>query len=315
MALSTNLVSYYKFDSSNSNDSVGSNNGTDTTISYVAGLIGNGASYTANSSRISLGDPANLKFSGAHTLNIWINMGGTNRANLDQLFSKGNDGTDFSCITLYWSNSNTLVYGINANRTTNTRVEISNTVTVDSNWHMVTAVYTGTNMYLYWDGTQIATTSTSITIDTTDNWYIGNTNSTRSVNKKLDEAGMWSRALSGSEITQLYNSGNGNQYPFGNAYTITAAVGAFVLTGISALFTKAMRMAVTVGDFTLTGINAIFRLGKGIVAGVGQFILTGNPANLIGPFRTVWTDISKPNTSWTDGNKPSTTWTDITKGQ
>lgn len=44
MALDTNLVSYYKLDS-NSNDSVGSNNGTDTSVSYVAGKIGNAGSY------------------------------------------------------------------------------------------------------------------------------------------------------------------------------------------------------------------------------------------------------------------------------
>lgn len=314
MALSTNLVSFYKFNG-DSLDSVGSNNGSDTSISYVTGLIVQAASYTSSSSRISLGDPANLKFSGAHTLNIWINMGGTNRVNFDQLFYKGNDGVDFGCIWFYWTGTNTLRYSINSNRASSgTLINCdASAITVDSNWHMATAVYDGSDMYIYWDGTQIGTTAAAITIDTTDNWYIGNTNFTRSVNKKLDMAGMWSRALTGSEVTQLYNSGAGIEYPFGSSYTITAGVGAFVLTGITTAFTKAMRMAVSVGNFTLTGLSVIFRLGKGMVAGVGQFILTGNPANLIGPARTVWTNISKTTTSWTNSNKPSTTWTDKAK--
>jgi hypothetical protein len=30
----------------------------------------------------------------------------------------------------------------------------------------------------------------------------------------IDEVGIWSRALSSTEVTALYNSGNGFQYPF-----------------------------------------------------------------------------------------------------
>ena len=30
----------------------------------------------------------------------------------------------------------------------------------------------------------------------------------------IDEAGIWSRALSGTEITELYNAGAGITYPF-----------------------------------------------------------------------------------------------------
>lgn len=51
MALTDNLISYYKLDS-NSNDSVGTNNGTDTSVSYVAGKIGNAASFNGSTSTI-----------------------------------------------------------------------------------------------------------------------------------------------------------------------------------------------------------------------------------------------------------------------
>jgi len=43
MALTDNLISYWKLDG-NSTDSVGSNNGTDTSVSYFTGLIGQAGS-------------------------------------------------------------------------------------------------------------------------------------------------------------------------------------------------------------------------------------------------------------------------------
>ena len=54
MALSDNLVAYYKLDG-NSNDSVASNNGTDTNISYSSsyGKISQGASFNGSSSKIA----------------------------------------------------------------------------------------------------------------------------------------------------------------------------------------------------------------------------------------------------------------------
>lgn len=36
---------------------------------------------------------------------------------------------------------------------------------------------------------------------------------------RIDALGIWRRVLSAAEITQLYNSGNGLEYPFGAAYT------------------------------------------------------------------------------------------------
>lgn len=64
------IVSYWNFDS-NSNDQVGSNNGTDTSVSYVAsGGIGNVADFTAgNTSAITIPDAADLSFGNGTTDN------------------------------------------------------------------------------------------------------------------------------------------------------------------------------------------------------------------------------------------------------
>ncbi len=42
---------------------------------------------------------------------------------------------------------------------------------------------------------------------------------------KIDEIGIWNRILTAGEITQLYDSGNGQSYPFTLSHTITASAG------------------------------------------------------------------------------------------
>ena len=70
MALTDNLISYYKLDS-NSNDSVGTNNGTDTSVSYVAGKIGNSGSFNGSTSIIKC-PAASIRPTGNFTVNAWI---------------------------------------------------------------------------------------------------------------------------------------------------------------------------------------------------------------------------------------------------
>lgn len=309
MALSTNLVSYWKLDESsgNASDSVGSNTATNSNVTYGTGKINNGAIFNGSSSAFTF---ATVPVTGSSSFSVsfWLKAG-----SLVSGMSALHFGTDASnqAFNVYLDASSKIA----ANFTGGGGQVTSTTSLSTSVFQLFTLTYDGTNVRLYVNGTLENTSSsyTSANIGTTNKFigkYAGNTNWW---NGSIDEIGMWSRALTGSEVTQLYNGGAGVEYPFGSSYTITAGVGAFVLTGITTAFTKAMRMAVTVGNFTLTGLSVIFRLGKGMVAGVGQFILTGNPANLIGPARTVWTNITKPNTSWTDSNKPSTTWTDIPK--
>lgn len=63
--------------------------------------------------------------------------------------------------------------------------------------------------------------------------------------------------------------------PSGTAYTITAALGTFILTGIAATLTSARKITAAFGSFTLTGIAATFSKSKGFSAAVGMYALTG----------------------------------------
>lgn len=73
-----NIVSYWNFDS-NSNDQVGTNNGTDTNVSYVTGgKVSNKLDLTSNSdSRVLVADSADLSFGdgstdSAFSLSMWV---------------------------------------------------------------------------------------------------------------------------------------------------------------------------------------------------------------------------------------------------
>jgi hypothetical protein len=64
------------------------------------------------------------------------------------------------------------------------------------------------------------------------------------------------------------------------ALTLTAAVGAFTLTGQDAAFRLSRVITGAVGAFTLTGQDANLGAGKSLIGGAGAFALTGQSAAL-----------------------------------
>lgn len=229
MALTDNIVSYYKFDSSNSNDSAGSNNGTDTSITYSSGngKINIGAGF-GGASKISIGTGFYPTAAGI-TVTGWIKVSNYNQYQM--IMAKRTAGTAevfefyvqltsgklsfyngtaefpgsaaigtgsfvFVCMTLSNSTSGTLKFYINGSLdSTQTGVSIGGGSST-------------TNTCL---GTYNNATGGGV------EWLIGS----------LDEVGYWDRPLSASEITQLYNSGDGLQYPFSTVNNSAGAAAFF----------------------------------------------------------------------------------------
>jgi len=205
MALTDNLLAYYKLDG-NSNDSVGSNNGTDTSISYVSGKINQSALFNGTNSSVTLTIsqiPTNTI-----TYNYWIKSSSTTYQNIIRGEKLG------MLSTIYLNKVRNYLY----NGTWNT--SDSNTSVNDGNWHMVTVTYNGSSIKTYIDGVLDKTDTISITLTSpsTDFWFGREISAGQAVlNGYLDEVGLWSRALSSTEVTQLYNSGAGLAYPFSAA--------------------------------------------------------------------------------------------------
>ena len=83
----------------------------------------------------------------------------------------------------------------------------------DGNWHFCVGVADGSNISLYVDGSLITSVADSSTAVGT-NFLIGNGGDFVTNPAQIDEVGVWSRALSPTDVTSLYNNGTGNTYPF-----------------------------------------------------------------------------------------------------
>lgn len=217
MAITDNMISYWKMDESSGNaaDSVGSNTAVNTNVTYGTGKINNGAIFTSNNKRFTCG--TGIAPSTALSISFWFNPQSNNLTNLGPVFVfKGNDGVDFGSFLMDGDSNNRVRFGCIAAHATPTIVYgYSPTITVNNNWYHCVGVYNGSNITVYMNGVAGTPQSYSNGIDTyTINTYLGNTNSTRTFNGYLDEVGMWSRALTSTEVTTLYNGGNGLQYPF-----------------------------------------------------------------------------------------------------
>lgn len=211
MALTDNLVAYYKMDS-NSNDSHGSNNGTDTSISYAAGKINNAAGFNGTSSFISCGTGIDLgatKF----TINLWYYPNVTypdsqyriitaKDATGDRQFAFGL--TDAG--KCYFERAGSAILGGAG----------AGSVVTASAWNMITIYFDASNLYTRInDSANTGPTAMSSLVAEGGSFTFGKRVIDGIFAKgSVDLAGIWTRDLTSSEITQLYNGGAGLEYPF-----------------------------------------------------------------------------------------------------
>ena len=208
MALTDNLISYYKLDG-NSNDAVGSDNGTDTAITYsiANGKILQGAGFNGSSSKITA---STISLASDFSLAFWVKF--TQSAPTKQQIINWVNGNaqlniyqdDDNKISCYLSDSNSVTSSIRPN------------AIGDGNWHqlILTKSSAGT-VIVYVDGNSVGTDSKTFTgnfnslvpyfgaYNGTSLWYTG----------ALDEVGYWSRALTSGEVKSLWNGGAGLAYP------------------------------------------------------------------------------------------------------
>lgn len=206
----TSIESYWKMDESSGNaaDSVASNTATNVgTVVYSSGKINNGADLNGSSQYFTFPTMPKLG-SGPWSVNAWVK---TSASGSIKEFLFWGTGTTGNGIDIYMSAANKLT----ANFFGGGGIATSTTSINTNAWVMCTITYDGTNIKVYVNGT----------LENTGASYSGNlTGSTGVIGANdgvgnnwtgsLDEIGIWSRTLTSTEITALYRSGNGIQYPF-----------------------------------------------------------------------------------------------------
>lgn len=221
MALTDNLVSYYKMQG-NANDELGTNNGSTVgtiTFSDANGIIGNGAGMSGASplaNYINLGTGSTL-LPTAITINGWGKYAAP--VELQGMFFGRYRSTGDKLIFIMAERSTNKVTWI-ASASTD-KVVTGTTVLTAGNWYMFTLTYDSTNglkTYINASSDGTDTANGDLNTGAIVGAYLGGdpsgTNNGRPWKSAIDEVGIWSRALSGAEITSLYNSGAGLTYPF-----------------------------------------------------------------------------------------------------
>lgn len=225
MALTDQLVSYWRLNESSGNavDSVGSNTLVNTgTATYSAGKINNGANFTATTMYLGKANPTGLPSgTAAFSMACWVNF--TNFSTARYFFGFGGAGAG-TRVTIRCDSSTAWFIDDNGVGTAFPAVSAMSTGT----WYHVVYTYPGSgNIYTaYLNGTSIGTANNTRApnLGTTVVSLGSNKNTSAAENLvgSIDEVGIWSRALTGAEVTSLYNGGTGISYSFGaSPFTIS----------------------------------------------------------------------------------------------
>ena len=239
-SLKTSLFAAYNGES-NANDSFGSNNGTAVGgLTYGTGKIGNAFTFNGINSSVNLGDNLDIRTS-SWSYNVWFNC--SSYGSGTYIFSKGRATAEswrFGLSLTSTGKLNPVVISANP-----TMINPISTQTISTNqWYMATMVIdrslvSGQYQFvvrLYINGvleTLIGANSLPSNFTLTDfdniaNFRIGSFNDSSNngnvynFNGSIDAFNIWNRVLTQSEITELYNSGNGAQYITDSFYKPTA---------------------------------------------------------------------------------------------
>jgi len=231
MALTDNLIAYYKLDW-NSNDSVGWNNGTDTSVPYVAGKIGNGWSFNGTNSKTLVS--SNLWITNwPCSISLWCKLNAEITTGTYQLATKQDLTTQVGYGLQYEYNGGTRRLALLRNRANIPTNAVYYTASLwTSNYFHFCITYDGTNVEGYVNGSSIGTIASSGNGAATgytnvlNIWYVSYWGVDQQyANAIIDEVWIYSRALSWSEVSQLYNGWAWLTYPF----TTQASNPAFLL--------------------------------------------------------------------------------------
>ena len=277
MALSDNLISWWKLNESsgNASDSVGSNTLTNSGVTYSSAKKNNGAVFNGSTSTYL--EKTNVTAVTAFSFSFWINVSTWNAVNaiIDKVPAASGyriwGGTTWSGLLLTVNGTN---WAYSWTPTTGT-------------WYHFVWTFDSGNAYLYLDGnTTPVNSKTGLTLTdvSTNTLCLGNRAAhDQKLTSILDEVGYWSRALTSSEVAELYNSGSGLTYPFPIAYSIAVSVGSFTLTVINSLLSRGWKLLALVSSFSITSINILLHKVIKILTGVTAYTLTGININVLRP--------------------------------
>ncbi len=221
MALIDNLISYWKLDESSGNaiDVHGDNDGTIVVATQGAGGIINTAyDFDGTNDEVVVPDTANLRITGDLTYSVWVYLGDFNA---NTIISKAESPGNWAGVGLIHIHNPSGVETLYFRRGNSVNDEDAliwtglDEISLNT-WTHIVVTADGTTWKMYVNGDEKATGTKTVTVaDSGNDLHFGlSPNSDNDFLGRIDEIGIWNRALGPTEVTELYNSGNGLAYPF-----------------------------------------------------------------------------------------------------
>jgi hypothetical protein len=214
--ITTGLVGHWTLDegtSTTANDTSGNNN-TGTLInnpSWVTGHVGNGAlNFDGSTKYVEATNSPSLSISGNQlTVSAWVfqpnNIStSTHYAIIAKLSDPINYISPYFSYALYFLNGSYATFFVTVGGSEQTLTGPSLSVNA---WHHIVGVYDGSHILLYTDGVLQGTQAQTGNISAFSTPFrIGtNTDFSRNYSGSIDEVRIYNRALSSSDVTQLYD--------------------------------------------------------------------------------------------------------------
>ena len=207
MALTDNLLAFYKLsdltDSSGNNRTL-TNNGN---VSFASGKIGNAAGFDGSN---TLSKDRFTPFgSNDFTISMFVKDINTN-GYYKMFFSTRPDGQETSDAFSFGLTPSSTFLFYDGNLTD------TGFAFTENEWYHVSFVNSSGSLTFYINGSLVGSASQNAAYANSF-FYIGNNASGIELfNGSLDAVGIWNRALSESEVTELYNNGTGLELDGGN---------------------------------------------------------------------------------------------------
>ena len=219
MALINGLISYYKADVDGTflDETANDYDGTINNATFDASGKINGC-YDFNGSNASIaisGIQAGLGNAG--TISLWVNTDDVADGYMFEHFET-NDR-----LYLIFTTGGNIRIGYKSATATTTGLGLS-----VSTWYHIVLTWNGNNYNLYVnDVAKLNKTDSGASAwGTTNPYQLGKSwNNSNYLDGRVDELGIWDREITSGEITSLYNSGTGLQYPFSEGTNFQVNIG------------------------------------------------------------------------------------------
>jgi hypothetical protein len=177
--------------------------------------------FNGNGEYIDLGTPASLNLGNTFTVSAWVKPDSArDHAGVVSKTVANRDGSAYSFLLTTHSDGSISSYS----NASGWQYSNPNVITLNA-WSHAVWVVNGGRMYFYVNGTPQGSVPFTYTDVDAHNVFIGSWYSSFGMDfsGKIDDVGIWKKALSLDEINQIYNCGTGSQYNF--------ATGSCTLTG------------------------------------------------------------------------------------